>query len=102
MEGTTIWLMSKYNLLKYLALVSTLKVRFLQIVPPIAVQMANSKEAVRKFDLSCVKDIKCGAAPFPPGIEPELSKLFPQVPYFRQGTMLVYSFSDKFLTYLLD
>ena len=56
-----------------------------QVVPPIAVQMIKNPDVLQRFDLTCVKDIRNGAATFPPGVEKALLQYLPHIKYVRQG-----------------
>ncbi len=58
----TVYVMSVFNFERYLQCIERYRPNVLQVVPPIVVMLSKRPE-VRRYDLSSVKDINCGAAP---------------------------------------
>jgi len=84
-QGTPVYVMPSFDLVKMLSHIQTFKVTHLATVPPILVAMAKNP-IVKKFDLSSVEYLGCGAAPLPPEATMEAEKAFPRPDTFvRQG-----------------
>ena len=63
------------------------KIRVMSLVPPTAVLL--TKELLRKrYDLSCVESLICGAAPLGKEVVLELYKLMPSLRAVKQGKLI--------------
>ncbi|GME48010.1 putative 4-coumarate--CoA ligase 2 [Neofusicoccum parvum] len=74
--GIPVYLMQKFDFLKMLEYIQAYRITELALVPPVVVAMAKHP-AVRKFDLSSIERIACGAAPLSREMCVELEKLWP-------------------------
>lgn len=61
-NGHTLVVMPRFSDKIFLKAIQDHKIRFLMAVPPLAVFLAKSP-LVDQYDISCVTDISCGAAP---------------------------------------
>lgn len=61
-RGIPVYIMPKFDFLKFLEYTQRFKITDYQLVPPIAVLLAKHP-AVKDYDLSSVENIGCGAAP---------------------------------------
>jgi len=61
--GITVVLLPSFEPKLFLSLIQEFKVNYIPIVPPILTFLAKHP-MVEKYDLSSVKEIICGAAPF--------------------------------------
>ncbi|KAL2802334.1 hypothetical protein BJX63DRAFT_441033 [Aspergillus granulosus] len=61
-RGIPVYLMSKFNYDKFLRAIEHFHITDLTLVPPIVVRMAKDLD-IKKYDLSSVQSIFCGAAP---------------------------------------
>lgn len=75
-RGIATYIMPKFDFLKFLQGVQKFKVRTMTLVPPIVVALAKRPE-VKKFDLSSVKRVTCGAAPLGNEQAREFEQLWP-------------------------
>lgn len=65
--GATVYIMQKFDFKTMLAYIAKHKITFLQLAPPIAVQLANNS-LVNQADLTSVKGAMSGGAPLPTAI----------------------------------
>ncbi|KAI2473128.1 acetyl-CoA synthetase-like protein [Annulohypoxylon bovei var. microspora] len=75
-EGVPVYIMSSFNFEKMLQHVEKFRIDILIAVPPIVVALAKSPLS-RKYDLSSIEIIGCGAAPLGAEISEEVAKLWP-------------------------
>ncbi|KAJ5097148.1 hypothetical protein N7456_007869 [Penicillium angulare] len=71
-----VYLMPKFDFLGMLEGIQKFRITHIHIVPPIMVLLAKSP-AVKKFDLSSIEGIGCGAAPLGREVCVEVEKLWP-------------------------
>jgi acyl-CoA synthetase (AMP-forming)/AMP-acid ligase II len=84
-QGTTVYVMPSFNLTKMLSHIQTFKVTHLATVPPILVAIAKVP-IVKRFDLSSVEYLGCGAASLAPEATLKAEAAFPRPDTFvRQG-----------------
>jgi 4-coumarate--CoA ligase len=69
--------MNKFDFISMLEYIQRYRVTFLTLVPPIVVAMAKSP-LTKKYDLSSVENVGCGAAPLGREISIELENLWPK------------------------
>lgn len=73
---TPVYMMPRFDFLQMLEYVQKFRITSLVLVPPVVVAMAKHP-ATRKFDLSSVEKVGCGAAPLGREVCVELEKLWP-------------------------
>lgn len=73
---SSIYIMPKFDFLKMLEYVQKYRIRDLNLAPPIVVAMAKHP-ATKKYDLSSVENVTCGAAPLGREIMAEFERLWP-------------------------
>ncbi|KPI38339.1 putative acyl-coenzyme A synthetase [Cyphellophora attinorum] len=61
--NVTCYLMGKFVFEDYLRYIEKYKITHMQTVPPVIVQISKRTELTKKYDLTSVKHIMCGAAP---------------------------------------
>jgi acyl-CoA synthetase (AMP-forming)/AMP-acid ligase II len=71
-----VYIMPSFDFIKMLTYVQKYRINSLTVVPPIVVALAKHP-IVKKFDLSSLEAIGCGAAPLSTEIMEEVEKLFP-------------------------
>lgn len=71
-----VYIMPSFDFVKMLTYVQKYRINSLTVVPPIVVALAKHP-IVKKFDLSSLESIGCGAAPLGTEIMEEVEKLFP-------------------------
>ncbi|XP_051166632.1 luciferin 4-monooxygenase-like [Leptopilina boulardi] len=81
--GNKIIVMSRFDERLFLQAVQDYRIKTLPLVPPLLVFLAKSP-IVDEFDLSCVKQISCGAAPVSENIKEAVQKKF-KLPFIRNG-----------------
>ncbi|OTB07049.1 hypothetical protein M426DRAFT_318417 [Hypoxylon sp. CI-4A] len=74
--GIPVYIMPEFNFEKMLQNIEKFRIDFLTAVPPILVLLAKSPLS-RKYDLSSLESIGCGAAPLGKEVIEEVSKLWP-------------------------
>ncbi|GMG37077.1 unnamed protein product [Aspergillus oryzae] len=74
--NTPIYIMPKFNFIQMLGYTQKYRITDYVVVPPIVVALAKHP-AVKKFDLSSVEDIGCGAAPLGKKVSEQLQALWP-------------------------
>ncbi|EEH21621.2 hypothetical protein PABG_03837 [Paracoccidioides brasiliensis Pb03] len=85
MRGIPVYIMKRFDFIQMLDAVQKFRITDLTFVPPIAVAFAKHP-AVKKYDLSSVEFIGCGAASLGREISEEVEALFPPGKlYVRQG-----------------
>ncbi|KAF8208724.1 phenylacetyl-CoA ligase [Mycena galopus ATCC 62051] len=75
--ATTIVVVPKFNLVEMLDSIARHRIQHLMLAPPVAIALCKSP-VVKKYDLSQVKYIGCGAAPMTSELQDQLSQLYPQ------------------------
>ncbi|KAI2639025.1 acetyl-CoA synthetase-like protein [Hypomontagnella submonticulosa] len=75
-QGIPVYIMSSFNFEKMLQCIEKFRIDSLTAVPPIVVALAKSPLS-RKYDLSSVESIGCGAAPLGAEVSEEVAKLWP-------------------------
>ncbi|KAI1453535.1 acetyl-CoA synthetase-like protein [Annulohypoxylon moriforme] len=75
-EGVPVYIMPSFNFEKMLQHIEKFRVDILMAVPPILVALAKSPLS-RKYDLSSIEVIGCGAAPLGAEVSQEVCKLWP-------------------------
>ncbi|KAF2669778.1 phenylacetyl-CoA ligase [Microthyrium microscopicum] len=84
-ENIPSYIMNKFDFVTMLEYVERFRISFLVLVPPVVVAMAKSP-LTKKYDLSAVERVGCGAAPLGREVCVELEKLWPQgVVNVKQG-----------------
>ncbi|TVY93005.1 Acyl-CoA ligase, partial [Lachnellula willkommii] len=76
-RGIPVYVMKKFDFVQMLESVQKFKITTLSMVPPIVVALAKSP-LPRKYDLSSVVDITCGAAPLSGEVCKEAEALWPK------------------------
>ncbi|TVY19135.1 putative 4-coumarate--CoA ligase 3 [Lachnellula arida] len=76
-RGIPVYVMKKFDFVQMLESVQKFKITTLSMVPPIVVALAKSP-LPRKYDLSSVFDITCGAAPLSGEVCKEAEALWPK------------------------
>jgi 4-coumarate--CoA ligase len=76
-RGNTVVSMGKFELEKVLGAVDKYKVTHLFIVPPVMLLLANQHSAVKKYDLSSLKQIVYGGAPLGKKVTEDCAKNIP-------------------------
>ncbi|KAB8252959.1 hypothetical protein BDV35DRAFT_375417 [Aspergillus flavus] len=74
--NTPVYIMPKFNFIQMLGYTQKYRITDYVVVPPIVVALAKHP-AVKKFDLSSVEDIGCGAAPLGKKVSEQLQALWP-------------------------
>ncbi|XP_059463366.1 probable CoA ligase CCL10 isoform X1 [Corylus avellana] len=77
-RGNMVVSMGKFEFHKVLGAVEKYKVSYLYVVPPVMILLAKHS-AVKKYDLSSLKQIGSGAAPLGKDVMEEIERNFPQV-----------------------
>ncbi|KAB5572663.1 hypothetical protein GE09DRAFT_993308 [Coniochaeta sp. 2T2.1] len=72
-----VYIMPSFDFVKMLTYVQKYRINALTVVPPIVVALAKHP-IVKKFDLSSLESIGCGAAPLGTEVMEEVEKIFPQ------------------------
>lgn len=72
-NGVTVIILKGFDEDIFLETIQDFKISSLALAPPLAVFLAKSSK-VEKYDLSCVTEVYCGAAPLSEEIENELKK----------------------------
>ncbi|KAK5049531.1 hypothetical protein LTR84_004460 [Exophiala bonariae] len=62
-RGDQVIILPKFELKPYLSAIAKYGINTLYLVPPIAINMANSSDVMRSYDLGSVRQIYSGAAP---------------------------------------
>lgn len=78
----TVYVMPQFNYEEFLHTVQKYKIDSLQVAPPIIVMLCKRPET-KKYDLSSLKTILCGAAPLKPELQNECQRRFGVL--IRQG-----------------
>lgn len=73
--GRNLIIIKKFNLRQFLQVIQDYKVSLVNVPPPIVVLLCQSP-LVNEFDLSSVKEIKCGAAPLANEFEKRIMQKF--------------------------
>ncbi|KAF2708014.1 acetyl-CoA synthetase-like protein [Pleomassaria siparia CBS 279.74] len=68
-----VYIMKQFQYEEFLRAIQTYKITHLQVAPPIMVMMSKRPET-KRYDLSSVTDILCGAAPLSKELQNEISK----------------------------
>ena len=76
-RGIPVYIMQKFDLIQGLECVERYRITTLILVPPIVVALAKHP-AVKKYDLSSVEGVGCGAAPLGFEVSTEFNKLWPE------------------------
>lgn len=71
----TIYIMKQFAYEDFLRLVETYRINSLQVAPPILVMMSKRPETAR-YDLSCLREITCGAAPLSKELADDIVRRF--------------------------
>ncbi|KAI1501413.1 hypothetical protein F5X99DRAFT_382404 [Biscogniauxia marginata] len=77
MQGNPVYIMPSFNFEKMLQYIEKYRITGITAVPPILVALAKNP-AARKYDLSSIETVSCGAAPLGLEVCDEVSKLWPQ------------------------
>jgi OPC-8:0 CoA ligase-1 len=77
-SGSTIVVLSKFDLIEMVELIQKYKVTYLPLVPPILLAM-NKVDIIRKYDLSSLHTVICGGAPLSKESTEEFISRFPGV-----------------------
>ncbi|TVY68717.1 4-coumarate--CoA ligase-like [Lachnellula suecica] len=76
-RGIPTYVMKKFDFVQMLESIQKFKITNLSTVPPIVVALAKSPLS-RKYDLSSITDVGCGAAPLSGEIATEMEQLWPK------------------------
>ncbi|KAB2574593.1 4-coumarate-ligase [Lasiodiplodia theobromae] len=71
----TIYIMKQFAYDHFLRVIETYKINSLQVAPPILVMMSKRPETAR-YDLSCLEEITCGAAPLSKELADDIVRRF--------------------------
>ncbi|KAB8201217.1 acetyl-CoA synthetase-like protein [Aspergillus parasiticus] len=74
--NTPVCIMPKFDFIQMLGYTQKYRITDYVVVPPIVVALAKHP-AIKKFDLSSVEDIRCGAAPLGKEVSEQLQALWP-------------------------
>ncbi|OMP02998.1 AMP-dependent synthetase/ligase [Corchorus capsularis] len=86
--GSTVVILSKFNMDEMLSAVEKYRVTFLPLVPPILLAMVKGADQIlRKYDLSSLQTVLCGGAPLSKEVINGFLEKFPKV-HIRQGYAL--------------
>lgn len=77
-RGDELIVLPKFEFNNFLQAIERFKINHLPLVPPIIVRMLSSRDTLKKFDLSSVRQVFTGAAPLGKETQDELRKLFPK------------------------
>ncbi|KAH7634442.1 hypothetical protein B0T09DRAFT_296074 [Sordaria sp. MPI-SDFR-AT-0083] len=77
-RGDELIILPKFEFNDFLQAIERFKINHLPLVPPIVVRMLSSRDTLKKFDLSSVRQVFTGAAPLGKETQDELLKLFPK------------------------
>ncbi|PNS18045.1 4-coumarate--CoA ligase-like 7 [Sphaceloma murrayae] len=83
-RGDGVIVLPKFEMTSFLQSIQKFHIATLFLVPPIIINMVNSKQTLQKYDLSAVKTIFTGAAPLGEETADEVQKIFPKW-LIRQG-----------------
>lgn len=83
-RGNSVVMMKKFELDKALRCIEKYRVSHWSIAPSVMVALVKSGEIVRRYDLSSLKKIGCGAAPLSRDVMEECKKLVPNA-FITQG-----------------
>ncbi|CAK7223493.1 hypothetical protein SCUCBS95973_005198 [Sporothrix curviconia] len=75
--GIPVYLMAKFDFVKMLEHIQTFRITSLTLVPPIAVALSKHP-LVKKFDLSSIESVGCGAAPLAQESAMAVQRLWPE------------------------
>ncbi|KAK4137083.1 acetyl-CoA synthetase-like protein [Trichocladium antarcticum] len=78
-RGDEVVVLPKFDLDDYLRAIERFKINHVPVVPPIVVRMLNSKDVLKKYDLSSVRCLFTGAAPLGKETAEELQRVFPKL-----------------------
>lgn len=81
--GNKMIVMSRFDERLFLQAIQDYQIKTLPLVPPLLVFLAKNP-IVDEYDLSCVKQISCGAAPVSENIKEAVQKKF-KLPFIRNG-----------------
>lgn len=84
MRHITVYLMPKFDFIQVLETIQNHKITDFAMVPPIAVMVAKHP-AVKKYDLSSIDTLSCGAAPLGSEASRELEKVWGGKINLKQG-----------------
>ncbi|KAL2818552.1 acetyl-CoA synthetase-like protein [Aspergillus granulosus] len=76
-RGVPVYLLTKFNYDKFLWAIGRFRITDLTLVPPIVVRMAKDRD-IRKYDLTSIQSIFCGAAPLGKEGAAEAEALWPR------------------------
>ncbi|KAF2224208.1 phenylacetyl-CoA ligase-like protein [Elsinoe ampelina] len=76
--GDGVIVLPKFEMNSFLSSIQRFRISTLYLVPPIIINLVNSKQALQKYDLSAVKAIFTGAAPLGEETADELQRIFPK------------------------
>lgn len=76
MRGIPVYLMGRFDFVKFLANIERFRITDLSLVPPIVIMLAKSP-AAKQYDLSSIENILCGAAPLGRNTCEEAERLWP-------------------------
>ncbi|XP_075521243.1 putative CoA ligase CCL7 [Primulina tabacum] len=82
-RGNTVVVMARYEIEKVLMAVETYKVTHLYVVPPVTVAFVKQSEIVKRYDVSCLREIGTGAAPLGKDVMEGCAKIFPQAALYQ-------------------
>lgn len=83
-RGSVSYIMPKFDFVQYLACIQKFKITSIATVPPIILALCKHP-IVKKFDLSSVEKVTCGAAPLSAELAREVQKIFKTKPKVKQG-----------------
>ncbi|KAL9082274.1 MAG: hypothetical protein Q9159_006560 [Coniocarpon cinnabarinum] len=75
--GDGVIVLPKFEMQSFLNAIQTYEIGNLFLVPPIIINMVNSKDTLAKYDLSAVREIFTGAAPLGAETAEALNKMYP-------------------------
>ncbi|CCM02960.1 uncharacterized protein FIBRA_05075 [Fibroporia radiculosa] len=82
-HGATLVVIPKFNFTDMLKSIERYRINYLPLVPPVAVLFCKHPD-VKKYDLSSVRAVVCGAAPLSGELMTQLATLFPEA-WIGQG-----------------
>jgi acyl-CoA synthetase (AMP-forming)/AMP-acid ligase II len=78
-RGDGVIVLPKYDFKQLLQAIQEHSIAMLYLVPPMIIHLTNSKETVKKYDLSSVHGCFTGAAPLGKETAEELNSMFPKM-----------------------
>jgi OPC-8:0 CoA ligase-1 len=99
-SGSTIVVLSKFDVVEMLAAVEKYRVTYLPIVPPILLAMTKT-DIAKKYDLSSLHTVICGGAPISKESAQEFVSRFPSVSLLQVTCFALFSQFYNMFVYLI-